>query len=259
MVMAHYENCSAPDLPQVIQVFQDIPGIRAFFTMRTGGVSQVPWNSLNLGDHAGDAPEHVRENRRRVQALLPGGAEIFWMHQTHSALALEITGNSSAALPQEADAEYTRLSGRALAVMTADCLPVLLAAQNASFAAAVHCGWRGLQGGILENTLAAAGAAGPLAAVIGPCIRRESFQIGPEVRELFLERYPDAGEYFVPDNSSPGRLLADLPGIAVHILRKCGVTDIRDTGYSTFEDRERFFSYRRDGVTGRLAGIIMKT
>lgn len=258
-MMTHYENERTAEPLSVIPVFQDIPGIRAFFTMRTGGVSQAPWQSLNLGNHVGDNTEHVRENRRRVQALLPGGAEIFWMHQTHSVKALEITDNSSAAVPQEADAEYTRLPGRALAVMTADCLPVLLAAKNASFAAAVHCGWRGLQGGILENTLALAGNPGPLAAVIGPGIRRESFQIGLEVRELFLERYPDAAGYFVPDKACPGKLLADLPGIAAHILRKCGVTDIRDTGYSTFDDGERFFSYRRDRVTGRMAGIIMRT
>ena len=258
-MMTHDENGRTAELPPVIPVFQDIPGIRAFFTMRTGGVSQAPWHSLNLGDHVGDTPEHVRENRRRVKALLPGGAEIFWMRQTHSVKALEITDNSSAAAPEEADAEYTRLPGRALAVMTADCLPVLLAAKNASFAAAVHCGWRGLQGGILENALAAASHTGPLAAVIGPGIRRTSFQIGSEVRELFLERYPDAAEYFVPDNSCPGKLLADLPGISAHILRKCGVADIRDTGHDTYADGERFFSYRRDRITGRMAGIIMRT
>ncbi len=256
------ENGNTVSRPRVIKVFQDIPGVRAFFTTREGGVSQAPWNSLNLGDHVGDNPGHVQKNRSRVLGLLPGASGIFWMHQTHSAAVAEITGELSSSVPQEADAEYTVLPGKALAVMTADCLPVLVASVNGSFIAAVHCGWRGILGGIIENTLEKATGysdSGVLAAAIGPCIRRGAFQIGPEIRELFLKRDGDLFPYFAGDPSCEGKLLGDLPGIAAHILRKCGVSDIRDTGCCTWSDPKRFFSYRRDGCTGRLAGIIVRS
>ncbi|WP_019000920.1 peptidoglycan editing factor PgeF [Succinimonas amylolytica] len=259
--MSFSEDGNEEDRLRVIEVFQDIPGIRAFFTTRVGGVSEAPWNSLNLGDHVGDIPEHVQENRRKVRRLLPANARIFWMHQTHSAVVAEIAEDTQFLAPQEADAEYSRLSGKALAVMTADCIPVLVADVSGGFIAAVHCGWRGILGGIIENTLkgAAGSAAGHLAAVIGPCIRRDAFQVGPEVRDLFLNRDVAFSAYFTRDSSCEGKFLGDLPGIASNILRKCGVADIRDTGCCTYSDPQRFFSYRRDGCTGRLAGIIVRT
>lgn len=223
--------------------------VHALQTGRGGGVSQPPWASLNLGDHVGDAPADVAANRARLRAVLP--AEPCWLRQVHGTLAVDA---AVAAKTSEADAAFSRTPGVVCAVMTADCLPVLFCDRDGSVVAAAHAGWRGLLAGVLENTLAAmAVAPGEVMAWLGPAIGPRNFEVGGEVRAAFLARDPGCADAFVPHGE---RWLADLYALARRRLKAAGVVAIYGGERCTVAEPGHFFSYRRDGVTGRMASLI---
>lgn len=226
--------------------------VRAVSTTREGGASGPPYDSLNLAGHVGDAAAAVQENRRRLYRQLSLPAEPFWLEQVHGIRVVEAGGSA----PQpSADASFSRRPGAVCAVMTADCLPALFCDLDGSVVAAAHAGWRGLAGGVLEATVAALDVdPARLLAWLGPAIGPGAFEVGAEVREAFLAGHPQAAAAFVaqPD----GRWLADLYRLAGIRLRAAGVTAIHGGGFCTYSERERFYSFRRDRVTGRMASLI---
>ncbi len=225
--------------------------VRSLQTTRQGGISLPPYESLNLGLHVGDAPEAVAGNRASVAASLP--AQPCWLEQVHGTRVLDL--DEEGTQEWRADAALSRQPGRVCAVMTADCLPVLFCDREARVVAAAHAGWRGLLEGVLENTVAAMGLpSAVLMAWLGPAIGPGAFEVGEEVRQAFTARDPAAAACFVP--GAPGRHLADLYGLARLRLKACGLTSIHGGGYCTHGEAARFFSYRRDGRTGRMASLI---
>jgi YfiH family protein len=227
------------------------PNVRALQTTRLGGVSRGPWSSLNLGDHVGDDPGAVAANRHAVRSLLP--TEPVWLQQVHGTVAVDVA--HGAKMP-EADAAWTRRPGCVCVVMTADCLPVLLCDRAGSVVAAAHAGWRGLLAGVLESTVSAMGVApGELMVWLGPAIGPGRFEVGDEVRAAFAARDAASGTCFRP-GGVPGKWLCDLPALARRRLAGCGVHEVAGGDECTVEDRERYFSFRRDGTTGRMATMI---
>lgn len=226
--------------------------VRTLITTRDGGVSLAPYASLNLGQHVGDDPAAVAENRARLRACLP--AEPFWLNQVHGIGVQEACADAPD-VPSDADAGFTRQPGVVCAVMTADCLPVLLTDRSGSVVAAAHAGWRGLCNGIIEATIARmAVPASDILAWLGPAIGPDAFEVGPEVRAAFMAHDPTAASAFaaIPD----GKYLADIYLLARQRLNACGVTEVHGGDACTVTGRERYFSYRRDGRTGRMASLI---
>lgn len=227
------------------------PGVRALQTTRIGGVSGKPWGSLNLGDHVGDDPAHVAHNRARLSQHLP--AAPVWLKQVHGTTMIE--AQPGGAVP-EADAAWTAVPGVVCAVLTADCLPILLCDAAGQHVAAIHAGWRGLCAGIVEAAVDRLGGAGMgWLAWLGPAIGPQAFEVGDEVRAAFLAAQTGAAAAFRPAGR-PGKWLADLPELARLRLRNAGVTAIYGGQWCTVSAPERFFSYRRDGQTGRMATLI---
>lgn len=234
----------------LIQPEWALSGVRALSTTRSGGVSRGAWRSLNLGRACGDDPEAVAENRRRMAALLPGAPH--WLKQVHGTRTIHLAHWQEGI---EADAAWTDRPGQVLAIQTADCLPVLLADRRLRLVAAAHAGWRGLCDGILPRLVGALPvAAKDLCAWIGPAISQTAFEVGPEVRAAFLDADADLVSQFVPGRGD--RWLADLKAIAAVQLERSGVGSVSDCGLCTHADPERFFSYRRDRVCGRMASLI---
>lgn len=227
--------------------------VHALSTTRQGGVSQPPYASFNLGAHVGDDPAAVAANRALLRQQLP--AEPAWLNQVHGINVVDAA--SVAGAPVDADASFSRTPGVVCAVMTADCLPVLFTDRAGSVVAAAHAGWRGLLAGVLEATLAAmACPAHEVLAWCGPAISRDAFEVGSEVRAAFVAHNPAAAAAFSP--LPDGKWLADLPGLARQRLVAAGVPDSQcvDSELCTVIEREQFFSYRRDGCTGRMASLI---
>ncbi|MFT7220405.1 MAG: YfiH family protein [Candidatus Azotimanducaceae bacterium] len=216
--------------------------VSAFFTERGGGNSSAPYESLNLGTHVGDAPDMVERNRSSLN--LP--ASPFWLSQIHSNHCIDADASEQALTP-EADASTTRSQGTVLAVMVADCVPLLLADRQGSVVGVAHAGWRGLANGVIDSVLDAMRAE-DLCAWIGPAIGDCHYIVGEDVRCEFQsdEGFKATGE---------GTFAMDLAGIAGRQLSLRGV-EVFGGGYCTQCDDDRFFSYRRDGVTGRMAGFI---
>jgi YfiH family protein len=234
--------------------------VRAAVTTRAGGVSPAPWDSLNLGMHVGDDPARVAENRARLQAALVAVAAADapqWLNQVHGTTVVEAEPDSArrAACLPDADAVTTSARHLPCVVMTADCLPVFFCDRAGTRVAVAHAGWRGLCEGVLEATLAVFPDPAQVLAWLGPAIGPAAFEVGGEVREAFMARQPGAAACFRP-SPNPGRFLADIYGLARLRLAAAGVADIGGGGLCTFSDRERFYSYRRDGQTGRLASVI---
>lgn len=227
------------------------PGVCAGVSLRTGGASEGPFASLNLGAHVGDAADSVAENRRRLRAQSGAPAEPGWLRQVHGTGVVSLPGKS---VP-EADAAVTREPGVVCAVLTADCLPVVLARRDGRAVGVAHAGWRGLAAGVLEATVAALGG-GELVAWFGPAISQPAFEVGDEVRAAFVAQDPASSACF--ETNAAGRWQADLYGLARRRLRHAGVFEVGGGGHCTYAERERFFSYRRDGQCGRMATLVWR-
>jgi len=234
--------------------------VRAISTTRAGGVSRAPWDTLNLGSHVGDVPTDVQENRRRLAGFTGvDRARIGWLDQVHGTGVVELTPDNVGQLTK-ADASFTRHPGIACAILTADCLPVLLADNDGRIVGAAHAGWRSLCGGVLENLVSAMAVAPErLQAWLGPAIGPDSFEVGPEVRDAFLEHDPEAVSAFKTDGARPGHFMADIYALASLRLNQLGVSNVTGGGLCTVEDPDRFFSYRRDGQTGRMVTLVWLT
>lgn len=235
--------------------------VHAVATTRLGGVSVAPYNSLNLAYHVGDDPEAVSENRWRLQQALQTIAPCDvpqWLEQVHGNTVVKAASDAERRehWAPAADAAWTDQAGVPVAVMTADCLPVLFCDRAGRHVAAAHAGWRGLEAGILEATMVALPApVSELLAWIGPAIGPDAFEVGPEVRTAFLDRDPGAADCFRPSHR-PEHFLADLPSLARRRLQAAGLQAIYGGDQCTVQDGRQFYSYRRDGRTGRLATLI---
>lgn len=224
-----------------------IPGVRAFATTRAGGVSEGCWAGLNLGGHVGDDPHHVAENRARLRAKAGLPAEPLWLDQVHGT----VVADDAAPVETTADARYTDQPGRVCAVLSADCLPLLLASAAGDEVAAVHAGWRGLASGIVERAVARFRAPPQrLRAWLGPAIGPDAYRVGAELRAHFPAVAQSA---FVEREHG---LCLDLYTAARALLAAAGVKAMHGGGWCTAGDRNRFFSHRRDGVTGRIGSFI---
>jgi YfiH family protein len=231
------------------------PNVRAAFTLRSGGVSAPPFDTLNLGAHVGDGAAAVSENRARVRAALRLAAEPLWLKQVHRADVFD----ADAGLPATpADALITRRRGIVAAIQVADCLPVLFAARDGSVVAAAHAGWRGLAAGVLETTVARLGVEpSGLLVWLGPAIGPAHFEVGAEVREAFLRHDAAAGGAFTPNTR--GRWQCDLLALARQRLQALRIKEVSGGEWCTYSDPTSFFSYRRDGACGRMAALIWLT
>lgn len=217
--------------------------IRAFSTTRTGGNSFPPYDSLNLGDHVGDSLEKVTSNRK----LLPLPSQSCWLNQVHGIEVIEFRYSEQTPV---ADGCFSKQQNQVCVVMTADCLPLLLTDKRGSFVAALHCGWRGLASGIIENFLLSLKPHHEIIAWLGPAIGPNAFEVGEDVFNAFStcpQAFQEIGK---------GKFLASLELVTSSILRKLGVSHIYCSNLCTYSAPETFFSYRRDGVTGRMATCI---
>lgn len=233
--------------------------VGALMSTRAGGVSAPPFDALNLGLSSGDDPDAVQENRRRFEAAI--GARPVWLSQVHGARVVRLDSRGAAPAGQ-ADAAVTIEPGVACTVMVADCLPVLFAAPGGRGVGAAHAGWRGLAAGVLDATVAAMCEAArcepaDLFAWLGPCIGPRQFEVGADVLAAFGVA-GDGGPRFVPRARPDGamRWLADLPGLARDRLAALGVTQVSGGTWCTVENASRFFSFRRDRSTGRMAASV---
>lgn len=241
--------------------------VRTLISTRQGGVSEAILNkkfqSNNMALHVGDNPRHVANNRGRLLASAPSIARIQWLHQVHG---VEIVDAGAGGQIVEADGCMTNVAGSACAVLTADCLPVLLCDRQGTQVAAIHAGWRGLAAGILPAALRRfAAEPAQLLVYLGPAISQAHFEVGPEVRQSFMES-PDAktfGAHYLKDVEnafipSPvaGRFCADLYSLARSQCAALGVTGVYGGGFCTYSDSQKFYSFRRDGETGRMASLI---
>ena len=278
-------NPKSPSLVNIPVIIPDWPApakVRALQTTRSGGNSSAPYHSLNLGTHVGDAPLVVARNRNALNTLLP--SEPVWLEQVHGTRV----ANADAANCREiADACIATKRGGVCVVMTADCLPILLCNTQGTVVAAVHAGWRGLAAGVIEATVQAMQnsvsqqlALQPLQlmAWLGPAISQTAFEVGAEVRDCFVAQNPDTAAAFTPspprggvqpvlslskegegksaERSAPEKFHADLYALARLRLQALGITQIYGGDHCTYRESDTFFSYRRDGVTGRMATFI---
>jgi YfiH family protein len=233
--------------------------VRAAFTLRTGGVSVAPFDSLNLGIHVGDRTEAVTENRRRVNHRLGLPSEPGWLRQVHGNRVVRLENAAAAAgatAEPEADASVTA-GNRVCAVQVADCMPVLFAARDGSVVGAAHAGWRGLAGGVLGSTLRQLNiGASQVIAWMGPAIGAADFEVGDDVRDTFVSAEPTTAAAFVAN--ARGRWQCDLYAIARQQLTALGLAAVSGGGWSTYSEPTRFFSFRRDGQCGRMAALIWR-
>jgi hypothetical protein len=234
--------------------------VRALQTTRDGGVSVGAYATLNLGDHVGDDPVAVARNRALLRATLP--SDPVWLKQVHGNVVAD--ADRTVGVPN-ADASVARNSGAICAVMTADCLPLLLCDEAGTVVAAAHAGWRGLAGGVVEATVRSMNVAPERLLVwLGPAIGPQVFEVGEEVRQAFMAHDPEAAKAFVPSPAlgtqdsglSTRKWLADIYLLARQRLALLGVKRVYGGGLCTYTDAERFYSYRRDQATGRMASLI---
>jgi polyphenol oxidase len=278
------------NIPVIIPDWPAPAKVRALQTTRGGGNSSAPYHSLNLGTHVGDAPLVVARNRNALNTLLP--SEPVWLEQVHGTTVVDANALSAALLAcpepsRRADACIATQRGGVCVVMTADCLPILLCDTHGTVVAAIHAGWRGLAAGVIEATeQAMQNSVSPqlahqplqLMAWLGPAISQTAFEVGAEVREIFVAQNPDTAAAFTPspprgavqpvlslskegegksaERSAPEKFHADLYALARLRLQALGITQIYGGHHCTYRESDTFFSYRRDGVTGRMATFI---
>lgn len=243
--MFNVNDCIVPDWPAPLNV-------QALFTTRLGGVSQGVYSSLNLGDHVSDDPAAVQQNRALLQDVLP--ARPVWLKQVHGTRLLWV---DQPAVDSAADAALAKSDGVVCVVMVADCLPVLLCDEAGTVVGVVHAGWRGLVGGIIEQSVSAMRTQchGEILAWLGPAIGPKHFEVGAEVREAFLQHDAQSAQAFVAAEN-PDKWYANLFDLARQRLLQVGVRNVYGGDVCTYSDPTRFFSYRRDGQTGRMAALI---
>ena len=223
--------------------------VKALQTTRHGGISQGVYASLNLGDHVKDQPQHVAHNRQLLSAYVP--SEPVWLNQVHGVRVIDA---ATAGCIEQADASFTTRKHVVCVTMTADCLPVLLCDQAGSVVAAVHAGWRSLCDGVIEATVQAMPVAGSqLMAWLGPAIGPRAFEVGAEVKAQFIAQHDQAASAFKPHGD---KWLGDLYALARQRLNALGIVQIYGGGHCTFNEPDTFFSFRRDGDTGRMASMI---
>lgn len=260
-------KCTNPVAAQESLVYLDWPApktVKACYTLRSGGNSNDPYGSFNLGDHVDDDRASVSANRQALQHAI-GQKSICWLQQIHATRVVEASANNGA----QADGCYTQLANQVCSVMTADCLPVFFCNKQGSEVAVAHAGWRGLYAGILQQTLkqfqcydTSESSKGHIMAYLGPAISQAAFEVGDDVRDAFLslpqEQLYSASQYFIlkQQSASGNKWMADLYGLAKNMLESMGVIDIYGGDCCTYNQPEKFFSYRRDGVTGRMANLI---
>ena len=246
--------------------------VNAIYTNRLGGVSEFPYDSFNLATHVDDDMTAVMHNRNSLMTAVPLPSQPFWLDQQHtqkvvyvgtqmqsqSSIYSSASENAPAPVLPVADASWTDQPGQVLAVMTADCLPVLLATKQGDKVAAVHAGWRGLAKGIISQTIKAMGVtAADLQVWIGPSISQRFFEVGKEVKKEFEAKNPNYAQAFeLKNEQTKCKYMADLPAIAQMELEGLGVNNIKQSHLCTYADKAQFFSYRRDGQTGRIASLI---
>lgn len=264
-------------------VKQPVRNIEMAYTTRLGGVSSSPYDSFNLGLHVGDDPADVHENRCKLLESLPGAEKIIWLNQIHSSIVFDADSAGEQATVPDADATVTTRRNIVLAIMTADCLPVLLTSLDGRVVGAAHCGWRGLAAGVLRNTVNRMSVnPAEILAWLGPCIGNRVFEVGEDVRQAFITVNSENDDCFVrcvpdtvicekqydpekncsvllsPDGISDvsARYIADLPKLAEKELKRMGVNSVLFSGECTYSSPEYFYSYRRDRNTGRMASLI---
>lgn len=236
-------------------IFPDWPqpkSVSSCSTTRAGGVSLPPFDSLNLGDHVDDRPEAVSENRQRLVELAQLPQQPVWLEQVHGTHVLHLDG--SEIKNKQADAVYSNQVGQVCTIMTADCLPVLFCNQDGTEVAAAHAGWRGLCNGVLENTVRQfISPVNEIMAWLGPAIGAKRFEVGAEVKQAFVNQSSDLASAFTPHND---KYLADIYLLARKKLKAVGINAIYGGDFCTVSDENRFFSYRREGKTGRMASLV---
>jgi len=230
--------------------------VRGITTFRSGGVSAAPYHSLNLGLHVGDVPAAVLQNRLLLEQHLHLPNPPYWLNQTHSTNIIRVGTDTTTDIP-EADASYTNVPECVLAIMTADCLPLFLSTLDGSEVALIHCGWRGVANGIIERTLQQFTA--PLSrlhAWLGPAIGPNNFEVGSDVKMAMACLSTEHENYF---KQQQDRWLLDLFGLVTNELRRLNVGCVASSNVCTVEHEDRFFSYRRDGITGRMVSLLWRT
>lgn len=256
-------------LPAIVPHWPGLPAsVGAWSTVRAGGASLAPYGDgqggggLNLGVHVGDDAARVAQNRARLAAMLP--SQPAWLNQVHGVAVADAA--SLAGRVADADASVASAPGLVCLVMTADCLPVLFSSQDGQVVAAAHAGWRGLANGVLQRTLQAMRerGAGEILAWLGPAIGPQQFEVGQDVAQAFLDTSLNAAERqafqaaFRAIHGRPGKYLADIYALGRLMLARDGVTQVAGGEYCTVSDASQFYSYRRDGVTGRQASLIWR-
>lgn len=240
---------------RLIRANWDAPAqVHALTTTRLGGQSEAPYNGLNLGDHVDDLPYAVSANRQLLMQATGLERSPQWLQQVHGTDVVEAKDDAQV---RTADACFSARPGQGCIVMTADCLPVLFTNAQGTQVAAAHAGWRGLAAGVLENTLKTFNPNDEILAWLGPAIGPLAFEVGGEVKQVFVEEHAEAQSAFRASPTHPqDRFLADIYHLARIRLAAAGVARVSGGDYCTFSDTENFFSYRRDGITGRMASLI---
>lgn len=235
-------------------IYPDWPApanVKALQTTRVGGISAAPYDSLNLGLHVGDDPVRVNRNRQMLEPLLP--SEPVWLEQVHGTV---VANADAAACRVQADACIARQRGAVCVIMTADCLPVLLCDEDGTVVGAAHAGWKGLASGVIEATVKEMGIAPQkLLAWLGPTIGPHAFEVGEDVRAVFMAHDTNAASAFIP-LAADGKYRTDIVRLARQRLNALGIARISGGTFCTYHQKDKFFSYRRDGVTGRMGTFI---
>lgn len=231
--------------------------VRALCTTRQGGLSTEPFDTFNLAVHVGDYFETVQQNRKLLIEIAGLPTQPVWLDQQHTDIAIELTSIKQHESVDVADASWTSTAKMVPVVMTADCLPVLVASKDGKAVAAIHAGWKGLAKNIISKTIKKMGVAPQdLTAWIGPAISAKHFEVGKDVYDIFVNLDANNSHFFSSHPNNQDKYLADLPAIAAAEMQRIGLLDVQLSQLCSYENSDQFYSYRRDGQTGRMASLI---